>query len=344
MNEALAKANVDHERVKLEHDRMLAEINDATLPSLGLTSTKMKRVMQKIEQVAPTDISVLITGEAGTGKEIIARTVHLLSPRSKNRFIVVKCSDLPAELIESELFGYPKGAFTGTYRDRIGRFEAAEGGTIFLDEIGDLPLLLQSRLQRVLKEGVYTPVGESGHRPVDVRVIAATDKNLRALIEDGKFRSDLYYQLSLFSIESIPLRDRPEDIGKLIDHFIRKFNRKFKKNISGLDDTTLLRLQTYAYPGNLWELESMVERAFIGTSNGVLPIQVPPDGNPGPTLNVFDGRLTEFLPFEEYQRKYIQLVLDSTGGKVSGEGGAAEILQIHPQTLFSKMKRLGIKR
>ena len=348
LQDALVQAELEVSTVTDKNHRLQAQLDhDTSGTPLVYQSDGFAEIIRQIRLVAPTDATVLITGETGTGKELIATTIHALSRRAERPFITVDCGSLPPELIESELFGYRKGAFTGASRDRKGRFELADGGTIFLDEIGELPLLMQTRLLRVLQEGEYMPVGATAPVTVDVRVIAATNRDLPQRVQEGSFRRDLFYRLNVFPIRTIPLRERSEDINPLIRHFIKKFNDKFDKEISGIDDTTLERIREYAFPGNVRELENMVERAFIISSGETLPLILPQQdtaANSTPVLDLFDGTLTEFLSFEEYQRKYIQLVLDSTGGKVSGKGGAAEILQIHPQTLFSKMRKLGIRR
>ena len=349
IREALVQAERKAGTAVDENHRLRAQLERDTADTpLIFESEAFTEVMRQIRLVSPTDATVLITGETGTGKELIATTIHTLSRRAERPFVTVDCGSLPPELIESELFGYRKGAFTGATKDRKGRFELADGGTIFLDEIGELPLLMQTRLLRVLQEGEFMPVGATKPVTVDIRVIAATNHNLPQQIKEGTFRRDLFYRLNVFPIRTIPLRDRSEDISPLIRHFVTKFNDKFGKEISGIDDTTLERIREYAFPGNVRELENMVERAFIISSGETLPLALPQQQNTStdstPVLDLFDGTLTEFLSFEEYQRKYIQLVLDSTGGKVSGKGGAAEILQIHPQTLFSKMRKLGIRR
>ena len=348
LKDALVQAEREAGTAADENHRLRAQLNhsDAGTP-LIYHSEAFAEVMRQIRLVAPTDATVLVTGETGTGKELIATTIHALSRRAERPFITVDCGSLPPELIESELFGYRKGAFTGASRDRKGRFELADGGTIFLDEIGELPLLMQTRMLRVLEEGEFMPVGATKPVTVDVRVIAATNRDLPQQVKEGSFRRDLFYRLNVFPIRTIPLRERSEDISPLIRHFIKKYNDKFGKEISGIDDTTLERIREYAFPGNVRELENMVERAFIISSGETLPLALPRQGASAkqtPVLDLFDGTLTEFLSFEEYQRKYIQLVLDSTNGKVSGKGGAAEVLQIHPQTLFSKMRKLGIRR
>ncbi len=347
LQDALVEANQEGRALEIENTRLRIQAEQASVgQELIYRSEAFAAVVNRLRQVAPTDATVLITGETGTGKELLARTIHRLSRRSGKAIVTVDCGSLPPELIESELFGYQKGAFTGAYRDRVGRFEAADGGTIFLDEIGDLPLLMQTRLLRVLQDGEFTPVGKTTSQRTDVRVIAATNRDLYELVQEGKFRADLYYRLNVFPIKSIPLRDRKEDIAPLVEHFIRRFNKQFSKDLTGPNRTTLDRLETYDFPGNVRELENMVERAFVVSGENDLRITLPSGDRNGskPVLDIFDGQLTEFLTFEEYQRKYIKLVLKSTGGKVSGKDGAALVLDMNPQTLFSKMRRLGIRR
>ncbi len=327
----------------------LEEFPETAIPTLRMAwkSPSSRRVKEQVEQVAPTEAGALIVGEPGSGKRVIARKIHALSRRSEGVFITVDCSSLPPELIEQELFGYVPGTFTGVYRDRIGRVPAADGGTLLLKHVDLLPLNLQSRMLRLMEEGRYTLPYAREELSADVRVLCTTIVDLAGEVEKGKFRSDLYRKLAAVQIRVEPLRERPEDIESHIEFFSSLFNRRFGKSVSGVDKPTLRSLKDYHFPGNIRELEHIVERAFIVSSGGSLPIRLPND-NTGqvskPVLDVFDGRLTEFLSLEEYQRQYIQLVLESTDGKVSGKNGAAEILQIHPQTLFSKMKRLGIKR
>ncbi len=325
LQDALVESQRTVGAVTAENHRLRAREDQATATGqLVYASEAFTGVMGQVHRVAPTTATVLITGETGTGKELIARSIHRLSRRAGRPFVTVDCGSLPPDLIESELFGYRKGAFTGATRDHPGRFAAADGGTIFLDEIGELPLPQQSRLLRVLQEGQYMPLGETRLHTVDVRVIAATNRDLGRWVAEGKFRSDLFFRLNVFPIHSIPLRERREDIAPLIRHFIQKFNPKFSKEITGVDGTTLQRLLEYPFPGNVRELENMVERAFIIASGKLLPIALPetaPRAPEQPVLDLFDGTLTEFLSFEDYQRRYIQLVLESTNGRVSGAGG-----------------------
>ena len=309
-------------------------------------SELMREVMDRIQQVAPVSTNVLVTGEGGVGKELIARTIHRLSGRASGSFVAVDCSSLPPELMEMELFGYQPGAFSGAYRERKGRFEAAAGGTIYLEEVGDLPLFLQSRLLRFLETGAFSTAGNPSTQRADVRMIASTTQDLSQLVERGRFRADLYYQLTAYHIAVTPLRERKEDISVLIDHFVKRYNEKFSRDMVGPSQTTLSRLRRYDFPGNVTELEIMVEQALSVSDGDGLEIVAPSPVAPvdRPVLDLIDGQLTELLSFDDYQRKYIQLVLERTGGKVSGEGGAAEILKMNAQTLFSKMRRLGLRK
>ncbi len=330
-----------------DNDRLRRELVGKQEREIVYRSEVFAALMRKVHKVALTDATVLITGETGTGKELIARTIHQLSRRTAGPLITVDCSSIPEQLIESELFGYRKGAFTGADKDRPGRFAAADGGTIFLDEIGEMPLFLQSRLLRVLQDGKFTPIGQNKAVAADFRVIAATNRNLAEEVAKGTFRSDLYYRLNIFPIHSIPLRERPDDIEPLAKFFIEKFNKRFNRDVREIDGIALQKLKAHSFPGNVRELENMIERAFIVTASGPLSIPLPEAYHPilqSPVLDVDDKLLTDFLSIEEHQRRYILRVLEHTGGKVSGPGGAAEILKINPQTLYSRMKKLGIKR
>ena len=347
LRDDLVQANREKLKLERENVRLRAQASDrAATSSLVYRSKVIAEVVDRIRQVAPTDTSVLIIGEPGTGKELVARTIHRLSRRSEHPLITVDCGALPPDMLESELFGYQTGAFTGVYRDRLGRFEAAHGGTILLDGIDKMSLRLQRRVLHILQRGEFMPPDKTDPLQVDVRLLAATDADLRKRAEEGKFRSDLLHRLNDYTILSPPLRERTEDILPLISHFVRKFNEKFSRDLMGPDKSTIDHLRQYDFPGNVAELENMVERAVMETKDGKLRI-FPHDTDKEaerPLLHVFDGQITQFLSFEEYQRKYIELVLKSTDGKVSGAGGAAEILRMNPQTLFSKMKKLGIRR
>jgi PAS domain S-box-containing protein len=302
------------------------------------SSLAMKTVFKSVDTVAPTDSIVLITGETGTGKELIARGIHNRSTRNEKILVKVNCSAIPRGLIESELFGHEKGSFTGAVSRRIGRFELADGGTIFLDEIGELPLDLQAKLLRVLQEGEFERVGGSKTFAVNVRVITATNRQLEDLMKAGQFRSDLFYRLHVFPVQLPPLRERKEDIPLLIHHFAKKFSSRFGKNTDEIPPSTITNLQNYAWPGNVRELEHVIERAVILSESSTLTL-----GEWFFKTNVSEesGAL---ITLEEHERQYILQVLDHTGWKVSGDQGAAQILGIKPTTLESRMKKLGINR
>jgi PAS domain S-box-containing protein len=298
----------------------------------------LKTVLQKVEQVADTDSTVLVLGETGTGKELIARALHNVSSRRNRPLVKVNCSALPENLIESELFGHEKGAFTGAIQRKIGRFELADGGTIFLDEIGDLPLLLQSKLLRVLQEGEFERLGDSRTISVDVRVIAATNRELDKAIETGDFRKDLYYRLNVFPIIVPPLRERREDIPLLVKHFVMKSVEKTGKKITSIPPDTIEELQAYSWPGNVRELENFIERAVILSAGGVLQL------GDMPHCPIIHAAPTESMTLNECERHHIISILKSTNWRVSGDKGAAKILKVKPTTLEAKMKRLGISR
>lgn len=298
---------------------------------------KYLKILNLAEKVAPSKTVVLITGETGTGKELIARIIHELSDRKDFPLIKVNCAALPANLIESELFGYEKGAFTGAIALKKGRFELADNTTIFLDEIGDLPLDLQSKLLRVLQEGEFERLGGTKTIKVNVRVLAATNKNLKKLSEAGKFRSDLFYRLDVFPIECLPLREKRDDIPLLVRHFIEILNVKTGKNIEIIPKRVLNILQEYHWPGNIRELENILERAVILSSGNQLEL--------GDWLskNVQTNNKSSILSLDQHQKEHILHVLKLTDGKVSGETGAAKILGLNRATLQSRMKKLGIK-
>ncbi|NIR47733.1 AAA domain-containing protein [candidate division KSB1 bacterium] len=301
-------------------------------------SEALKQVLRNVEQVASTDATVLILGETGTGKELLARAVHNISPRGERPLVKVNCSALPTHLIESELFGHEKGAFTGAIAQKIGRFELANGGTIFLDEIGDLPLELQAKLLRVLQDGEFERVGNPKTIKVDVRVIAATNRNLEKEVENGDFREDLYYRLNVFPIKLPPLRERKEDIPLLVNHFIKKYSKKIGKRIETIPQDVLDILQKYRWPGNVRELENIIERAVITSPGKNLVL-----GDWFPT-NSTSQLTTELCTLEECERRHIINALEFTGWRVSGEKGAAKLLGLNAKTLESRMKKLHIER
>ena len=305
-------------------------------------STNFQKVLQQIEQVAATDATVLILGESGTGKELIARAVHHISNRSKKPLVKVNCATLPANLIESELFGHEKGAFTGAMERKIGRFELADGGTIFLDEIGELPIELQAKLLRVLQEGEFERLGNPKTMKVNVRVIAATNRHLEKAIEKKEFREDLYYRLNVFPITCPPLRNRKEDIPLLIKHFCQKHEGKLGRKITQVPDKVIDALIAYDWPGNIRELENIIERAMILSRNGVLDYGewIPTEKMP----ITENGKTFPGLKLEDVEKEHIIETLKKTGWKVSGDKGAAKILGLNPTTLEARMKKLGIKR
>jgi formate hydrogenlyase transcriptional activator len=304
-------------------------------------SKDFQKVLQQIEQVASTDATVLILGESGTGKELIARAVHNISNRSKRPLVKVNCATLPANLIESELFGHEKGAFTGAMERKIGRFELADGGSIFLDEIGELPVELQAKLLRILQEGEFERLGNPKTMKVNVRVIAATNRNLQQAIEKKEFREDLYYRLNVFPISCPPLRKRKEDIPLLVKHFCQKHETKIGKKISQVSPEVLDALMVYDWPGNIRELENIIERALILTRGNILEYGewVPADNNTS-----VPGKTGSASTMADVEKQHIIDTLNKTNWKVSGEKGAAKILGLNATTLEARMKKLGIKR
>ena len=296
-----------------------------------------KKVLRQVEQVADTEATVLILGETGTGKELLARAVHQLSAREDKPMIKINCGALPENLIESELFGHEKGSFTGAYQRKVGKFERADGGTIFLDEIGELPLDLQSKLLRVLQEGEIERIGGNELINLDVRVIAATNRNLEDLVAKKKFREDLFYRLNVFPIHNIALRERPEDIPILVKHFVAKYSKKMNKHVSEISKGTLNKLMAYDFLGNVRELENLVERAVILSNGKVL--------NFDKLLNTKSSAApSKFKTLEEAQKDHIINALERTKGKVSGKMGAADLLAINGKTLTSRMSKLGISK
>jgi formate hydrogenlyase transcriptional activator len=305
-------------------------------------SKDFQKVLQQIEQVASTDATVLILGESGTGKELLGRAVHNVSNRSKRPLIKVNCATLPANLIESELFGHEKGAFTGAMERKIGRFELADGGTIFLDEIGELPVELQAKLLRVLQEGEFERLGNPKTMKVNVRVIAATNRNLQQAIEKKEFREDLYYRLNVFPVICPPLRNRKDDIPLLIKHFCQKHEGKIGRKIINVKPEVIDALVSYNWPGNIRELENIIERAMILSRNGILEAG---DWLPTEILPTTpDGKGDSSVKLEHVEKEHIIETLKRTGWRVSGEKGAAKILGLNATTLEARMKKLGIKR
>jgi len=302
-------------------------------------SNELKYVLFKIEQVAPTETSVLLLGETGTGKELAARAIHNLSPRTDKALIKVNCAALPPSLIESELFGHEKGSFTGAQGRKIGRFELADGGTLLLDEIGELPRELQPKLLRVLQEGEFERVGGSETIKVNVRVIAATNRNLRMEVENGLFREDLWYRLNVFPVTLPPLRQRKEDIPLLVNFFVNHFGKKLGKAIKGVAPSTMQSLQRYSWPGNVRELANVIERAVINAQGPVLAL-----ADRLEAIQDVPASFGETKTLEEIEREIILQRLRETHWKVEGQTGAAQSLGLNPSTLRNRMQKLGIRR
>jgi chemotaxis protein methyltransferase CheR len=300
-------------------------------------SDEINYVLYKVEQIAATDTTVLVLGETGTGKELVARAVHSLSPRKDRALVKINCATLPANLIESELFGHEKGAFTGAHARQLGRFEVVNGATLFLDEIGELPLELQPKLLRVIQDAEFERLGSSDTIKVDVRVIAATNRHLEEEVHKGRFREDLWYRLNVFPITVPPLRERREDIAPLVDYFVDKISKRLGKSIERIPTTVMNTLQDYHWPGNVRELENVLERAVINSS--------------GPKLHLVDELKKPYTDLstaqktlDEVVRDYIVRVLEQTQWKVSGKSGAAEILGLDRSTLRARMRKLGIAK
>ena len=313
------------EEIKLEHD-----IGEIIGQSHGL-----RKVLSELEQVAKTDSTVLIIGETGTGKELLAHAIHNQSNRNAKAMIKVNCAALPSSLIENELFGREKGAYTGALTRQIGRFELANSSTIFLDEVGELPLDLQAKLLRVLQDGQFERLGSPDTIEVDVRVIAATNKDLSRAVREGRFREDLYYRLNVFPIHVPPLRERREDIPALVWAFVKEFGEKMGKMVERIPQKTMEALQGYSWPGNIRELRNVIERAMILNDGSTLHIQLPLGHNFGNAQKV---------ALKDLEKKHVIEVLEMTGWRVRGKGGAAEVLGLKPTTLESKMSKLGIER
>lgn len=346
---ALEEVESLRQKLELENAYLQEEIRaESNHRGIIGTSAAIQSVLRQVELVAPTDATVLVTGESGTGKELIARAIHEASKRSDRPLIRVNCAAIPRELFESEFFGHVKGAFTGALRDRIGRFELADGGTLFLDEVGEIPLELQGKLLRVLQEGQFERVGEERTRHVDVRVIAATNRDLKSEVRKGRFREDLYFRLNVVPIESVPLRERRADIPLLAAHFLRGTGRKLKTEGLRLSEGDMRRLANYDWPGNVRELENMIERAAILARDGRLRIELPDSAPPlvaGPPAEdpAAPALLTD-ADRKDRDRANILAALQSCGGRIFGPTGAAALLGVKPTTLASRIKVLGINK
>ena len=313
------------------------------LPRIVGKSAALRRLLDMVRVVAPTNATVLINGETGTGKELIAEAIHKCSDRSSGPFVKVNCAAIPTGLLESELFGHERGAFTGAIARRIGRFELASRGTMFLDEIGEIPLELQPKLLRVLQEREFERLGDSRTLKSDARLIAATNQNLDTMVNEQKFRLDLYYRLNVFPIRVSPLRERPEDIPPLINHFVQQFSQRMSKGIHTIPSETMTALMRYMWPGNVRELQNVIERAVIVSSGSVL--RLPTEelhflAEQPPVSNHCNGNLRATL--RDAERQEIIAALEKTTGKIGGPNGAAALLGMSRTTLHFRMQRLGI--
>jgi formate hydrogenlyase transcriptional activator len=310
------------------------ERRDHGLPRIIGSSAALQGVLRLVRMVAPTDATVLIQGETGTGKELIAEAIHKSSERSSGPFVKVNCAAIPAGLLESELFGHERGAYTGAITRGIGRFERANRGTLFLDEIGDLPLELQPKLLRVIQERQFERLGSTATIHSDVRVICATHRDLVEMVDERQFRADLFYRLSVFPIELPPLRERPEDIPSLVHHFVRDYAERMRKPVTSIAEEFMLGLERHSWPGNIRELQNFIERSVIlsddAVLNGVLP-ELP-----------CTAELAAPVTLDEASRSHILQILHETGGVVGGPNGAASRLGMKRTTLIAKMKRLGV--
>lgn len=339
-------------RLELENAYLKEEILEArAYGDIIGSSPALANIIRQIEMAAPTDANILISGESGTGKELVAREIHKRSARKEKPIVKVNCASIPRELYESEFFGHVKGSFTGAVRDRAGRFELADGGTLFLDEVGEIPLDLQSKLLRVLQEGTYERIGDEKTRKVDVRIVAATNRDLKKSMEGGTFREDLYYRLNVFPIEVPPLRQRKEDVPLLAKQFLDMAFKKMNHPAPRFAKAHAMQLQSYDWPGNVRELQNVLERSAILSGSGKLRFDLPTgefgESSPAIPSSGADGEeAPEALTHSEMkaiERQNIIRALENCGWKVSGPGGAAELLVMKPTTLASKIKKLKIK-
>jgi formate hydrogenlyase transcriptional activator len=314
------------------------DVNPRRFEQIIGSSPALEAVLEQVERVAPTDSTVLVQGETGTGKELIARAIHNLSSRCGRPFIKLNCAAIPFDLLESELFGHEKGAFTGAIAQKIGRFELADKGTLFLDEVGDIPLPLQPKLLRVLQEQEFERLGSGRTHQVDVRLVAATHRNLVEMVKRNEFRSDLYYRLNVFPVPLPPLRARREDIPALVEHFVEIYARRMGRQIDQISPETMSELTSYPWPGNIRELQNFIERSVILTSGNVLE---------SPLASLRNATEVESLgpiTMEDAERDHIRKTLEQTRWVVSGPNGAAARLGIKRSTLYFRMQKLGISR
>lgn len=333
-------------KLAIENEYLRSELSESQAFGEILGQSASIRLMsEQIEQVAPTDATVLIGGESGTGKELVAREIHARSRRADQPLIKVNCASVPKELYESEFFGHARGSFTGAVKDRVGRFAAADGGTLFLDEVGEIPLELQSKLLRVLQEGEYERVGDERTRKIDVRIVAATNRELAREVEEGRFRQDLYYRLNVFPIEVPALRERGEDIGLLARHFVERAAQKLGRPAL-LADTDVAALQAYDWPGNVRELQNVIERGVITARDGRIRLSLPvveQSASPLGKLHEPQSVITD-EELRELERRNLLAALEQADGKLYGPDGAADLLGLKPTTVASRLKRFGIER
>lgn len=338
------------EELERERDYLREEVNVAmNFGRIVGTSAALRRMLKRVEAVAETPANVLVQGESGVGKELVAHAIHIRSPRADGPLVKVNCASIPKELFESEFFGHVKGAFTGAHRDRIGRFQLADGGTLFLDEISEIPLELQGKLLRVLQESEYERVGDDVTRSVDVRVIAATNRDLEQLIVDGKFREDLFYRLSVFPVEVPPLRERGDDVVQLAQHFLEQTCKDFGRDGLTLTRAQAANLRAYEWPGNVRELKNVIERAVILSQGKVLRLDLSmpdlkPEADETQESEAGGADILTDQDIKELQRANLIKALRQTNWRVSGAGGAAELLGVRPTTLADRMRTYKIKR
>ena len=306
-------------------------------------SPALESVLEQVERVAPTDSTVLIQGETGTGKELIAHAIHNISSRCGRPFVRLNCAAIPLDLLESELFGHEKGAFTGAIAQKIGRFELADKGTLFLDEVGDIPPALQPKLLRVLQEQEFERLGSTRTHKVDVRLVAATHRDLTEMANRGEFRSDLYYRLNVFPLLLPPLRERREDIPALVEHFVEIYGRRMSRQIDHIPSATLSAFTAYHWPGNIRELQNLIERAVILSNEGVLPNPLPASATRGVTTSA-SATTAPGTTLKESERNLILSTLEAVGWVIGGPKGAAAKLGLKRTTLIHKMQKLGISR
>jgi transcriptional regulator with GAF, ATPase, and Fis domain len=340
------------EEIERERDYLREEVNvSMNFGRIAGNSPALKHTLSQVEAVAQTPANVLVLGESGVGKELVARAIHAQSPRSAAPLVKVNCASIPKELFESEFFGHVKGAFTGAHRDRVGRFQLADGGTIFLDEIGEIPIELQGKLLRVLQENEFERVGDDITRSVDVRVIAATNRNLEELMVAGKFREDLFYRLSVFPIEVPPLRDRPEDVLQLAQLFVESICNDFGRAPLKLTRSQAAVINAYDWPGNVRELKNVIERAVILSKGSKLRLDLSMPANhsalPGSKEShdwKNEDQILTDKQMRELQKRNFIAALKATNWKVSGKDGTAELLGVRPTTLYDRMKAFNIRK